>query len=893
MKQLILCLAITCVALPAAAQNEINAVELGKELFLGKGCVECHAIEKNDLSMKTGPNLYGLFLSNAREREVGPEGRRSMVKADKAYFVKSIRNAWDELAVAEAGDNKGETYAQVMPPYTKKVISDHELEALWHYVRTLADKDQAGPAKVMIKADANAQSARDPNAHEILVTDRVRVFRLLADGLSARAIHVGLTNGMNYSFDPRLLTVRRVWSGGFLNMENELQRRGTRPVELGRQASVHVDTKPLLAPLTRSGQPVDFEFKEPDIHDREAMAENLWHETDYLDRLAALDAEFLGYHLDSQTGMPSFQMRVGKNRFQQTVNLSDGGLIHVTLQGRFAEPQHFQLANEFLLEPTVEGGTLKKGLWKLPATKGEKTYQFRAKIPKAVANKLEHGSEENWKPQALVETETIVKKPKRRKRDPVTYAITTKPGYSAFTWQSPKDLHGRTQIFEAVGIAVAKDGTIVLGTRAAGVWRIRDGKWSLFAEGTWEVMGVCIEDDKGDQIVIAHKPELTRLKDTDGDGRADVFETVCDDFGFSGNYHEYVHGPVRDSEGNYYFNLNLAHAGGEGIFNAGGKFMGSTGGYRGWACRVTPGGKFEPFASGLRSPASLGISPDGRLWYADNQGEYVGTSRWVALEKGDFYGHPSSLVNLPGITSEQQIDIEEWLKKTHKGAVMLPHGKIANAPGHPEWDTTGGKFGPYDGQCFIGDQTLSNVFRVVTETVDGVDQGCAIIFARGLRSGVMRPCFLPDGSLLLGQTGRGWHASGGNEDALQRIAWDGKTIPGDLLKVSCTSKGFDLHFTAPFAEDAKMPGIRISSFTYMDSKEYGSSKRDRARHRPSKMELSENRKVLHLTLEDFGEDDTWLDKVYHIEISDTADKLEGVQTEETLDAYYTLRAIPK
>ena len=41
------------------------------------------------------------------------------------------------------------------------------------------------------------------------------------------------------------------------------------------------------------------------------------------------------------------------------------------------------------------------------------------------------------------------------------------------------------------------------------------------------------------------------------------------------------------------------------------------------------------------------------------------------------------------------------------------------------------------------------------------EQGSVMPFFEGLESGVMRPLLLPDGSLLLGQTGRGWQAKGG------------------------------------------------------------------------------------------------------------------------------------
>ena len=39
----------------------------------------------------------------------------------------------------------------------------------------------------------------------------------------------------------------------------------------------------------------------------------------------------------------------------------------------------------------------------------------------------------------------------------------------------------------------------------------------------------------------------------------------------------------------------------------------------------------------------------------------------------------------------------------------------------PVWDTTGGKFGPFAGQCFIGELTESLVMRGNLEEVKGPD----------------------------------------------------------------------------------------------------------------------------------------------------------------------------
>ncbi|MEZ6044519.1 MAG: hypothetical protein R3C11_02840 [Planctomycetaceae bacterium] len=49
--------------------------------------------------------------------------------------------------------------------------------------------------------------------------------------------------------------------------------------------------------------------------------------------------------------------------------------------------------------------------------------------------------------------------------------------------------------------------------------------------------------------------ELSRLKDQDGDGVADLFETVNDGWGITGDYYEYAFGSKFDKEGNIWITL--------------------------------------------------------------------------------------------------------------------------------------------------------------------------------------------------------------------------------------------------------------------------------------------------------------------------------------------------
>ncbi|MEO5995120.1 MAG: hypothetical protein ABIQ00_00400 [Chitinophagaceae bacterium] len=116
-------------------------------------------------------------------------------------------------------------------------------------------------------------------------------------------------------------------------------------------------------------------------------------------------------------------------------------------------------------------------------------------------------------------------------------------------------------------------------------------------------------------------PELTRIKDTDGDGQADLDETVTDDFGVAGNYHEFNYGPVRNKDGNLFIVLNLASAGGgirpevrgklDTIHRSSGRDIFSVVPFRGWIMKQTPGGKLVPYAMGFGYPTALDLMYKG------------------------------------------------------------------------------------------------------------------------------------------------------------------------------------------------------------------------------------------------------------------------------------------
>ncbi|WP_347331063.1 family 16 glycoside hydrolase [Marinimicrobium locisalis] len=863
-------------------------VALGEKQFKSLGCASCHAVQQGEASVRAGPNLYGLFQRKPRDRVVkqGESDTRFTLKADRSYLHSSVRTPDSELAIAERGTKEGQVFQPIMPGYSKDTLSDSELDAIGAYLKTLNPLENQGPVVHLVKEGGPV--AYDPltDGLQRLVLDEVEVQRGPMPGTSGRAIHVGLPNGVNYSFDPRVLGVVKLWQGGFLDMSGELRNRGGAGLNMGYNSREidFGDAPVLFAPVLPGGEVVDFSFKEAKFQDFETIQASLNAERDHLEKLDSIDARFKGYAINSKESRrtPAFHFRVGSNQLEVTTDIAADGTVTITVDGELDATQSFQLAGGALNAVQVSAGKVKDGVWALPQ---------KAALPASLNAKLEL-SEDPWRPPAtdfVYETQPL-------KVVPSDAALLA--GYSIEDYLPPKDNYGRDLLFEALGIAVAEDGTIVVATRNAGIWRIVEGEWRLFAEGMFDSLGVVIEDKKGLDLVIGQKAELTRVRDTNGDGRADRFETLFDGFSYHGNYHTYLHGPVKGKDGAYYFGLNLAHTD-EAVYKADGLYMGSQGGFSGWAFRVTADGEVTPWASGLRSAAGWTRGPGGQIWITENQGEFVGTSKLFVLKKDAFYGHPSSLVDRPGMTPDSpEIDWENVWDERVRERMLMPQNLLANSPGHPVWDLTEGEFGPFAGQMVIGDQTQSNLFRVALETLpDGTVQGAAMPFARDLASGAMRPVFLPDGSLLLGQTGRGWQAKGGHVASLQRIVWEGETVPLAIESMVATASGFQVRFTRPLpsavSESQLQEALSLSSWTYRDAPDYGSERLALREEAVSDISLDKGRQVLNVVLSTTELPEVHPQqtaRVYHLTLE--SEPLQRDHDTVPMSVFYTLHRFP-
>jgi hypothetical protein len=456
-------------------------------------------------------------------------------------------------------------------------------------------------------------------------------------------------------------------------------------------------------------------------------------------------------------------------------------------------------------------------------------------------------------------------------------------------------------VLEVGGLGFRPDGQLLACTRRGEIWRLENVlaedpqqiRFHRFATGLHEALGLWVESNQ--VVYVVQRPELTRIRDTNGDGTADEYIPVCDQWGVSGDYHEFAFGPARDKEGNFYITLNVGFGGGHQAKVP----------WRGWCVKVTPQGQLEPVACGLRSPNGINMSPDGELFYCDNQGEWVATNKMHHIRPGRFFGHQASLrwvkdSPFAGILPEKApsgmrydgVDgTGRWTGRYpphDPPAIWFPYGRMGQSVSEPVWDTTGGRFGPFAGQCFVGDQTRAMVMRVALEQVNGVYQGACFPFRSGLQCGVNRLCFAPDGSLLIGQTNRGWGSLGGKPYGLQRLVYTGQE-PFEIHHITLTPQGFDLVFTQPLdpaslASPQARSSVTVSSFTYIYHSNYGCPEIDTRAEKVGPLTLSPDRRTLTVPVEGLRKG-----RVYEI-------RLEGIRNErgETVlhpEAYYTLNEL--
>ncbi len=446
-------------------------------------------------------------------------------------------------------------------------------------------------------------------------------------------------------------------------------------------------------------------------------------------------------------------------------------------------------------------------------------------------------------------------------------------------------------VLEVGGLALTDQDQLGVSTRRGEVWLIdkpygNNPIYTRYAHGLHEPLGLAYRDNG---FYLSQRGELTRLEDKTNDGKADLYKTVYS-WPLSGNYHDYSYGPKFMENGDMLVTLNLSWIGHGASLSK----------WRGWLLQISQDGDMTPIATGLRSPAGFGINAEGDIFYTENQGDWVGSGRMTHLEKGDFAGNPAGLVWTDHPRSPLKLRFEEvednsglsmyqYAKKQpalKPPTIWFPHTILGISTSDILYDTTGGEFGPFEGQLFVGDQGHSKIMRVFMEKVNGTYQGAAFPFVEGFSSGILRMIWGSDHSMFVGMTSRGWASTGKSPYGLQRLIWKGK-IPFEVKTMKAAADGFLLEFTKPINRNlgANPESYQLTTFNYKYHSTYGSPIVDQQKAIVEKSEVSEDGFTVKLTVQGMR-----LGFIHQLKIPD----LKSQKGEKLLHdaAYYTLNDVP-
>lgn len=437
---------------------------------------------------------------------------------------------------------------------------------------------------------------------------------------------------------------------------------------------------------------------------------------------------------------------------------------------------------------------------------------------------------------------------------------------------------------------ILPDGRLAVGTRRGDIYFVKGAfdlppkpEFHLFASGQDEIFGMSW---KNNAMTVTTWAEVTRISDVDGDGVADHYDTLTSDWGYAEG-HEFAFGSKQDPDGNIWVALGLSSS------------YESHNLFRGWAVKVTPDGTMIPVCSGLRSPGGVGANAAGAMFAIESQGPWNGCCSLKHLKPGAFLGHPASYnwypfapgMKAPALepNGDSRMGVEKRrVKELVPPAVKFPYIKMGRSISGFRLNTTGGKFGPFDNQLFLGDYSLSLIVRATTEQINGVWQGACYPFREGLATGIMNVEFTPKGQLIVGgfTTSRQWPVRGTEPYAIQRIDWNG-VVPFEIREINIKSDGFLITFTQPVDKHAsgKIDAYNITTYTHVYDGGYGSPEVDQTTARVTKVVPSADGLTVRVSLEKLVED--------HVHEFD----LSGIQSKDGrplvhTKAYYTVNEIP-
>lgn len=392
---------------------------------------------------------------------------------------------------------------------------------------------------------------------------------------------------------------------------------------------------------------------------------------------------------------------------------------------------------------------------------------------------------------------------------------------------------------------------------------------TTFAEGLNEPLGLKVVDG---QIYVVERSQVTRLTDTNNDGKADQEAKVGpawkyrpNQVGGEGRNLEFAMGLAYKNETFYVglataWPLNLAQDPERGCVI----------GIKATAASI------DTLVCGMRTPNGGNLGPEDEVFFTENQGNWVPASKLVHIKKGRFYGvHKPTSAGVGPFDRVPETPPVAW----------MPHGEASVSPTQPVML----KSGPFAGQMIAGDNGNGTLQRFFIEKVKGEYQAAVFRFSGGLEAGVNRIVVGPDSAIYLGGMGFpsnlwfGW-AWNSRYSGLQRMALN-NTNPFDWVAVrSLASDKLELEFTQPVGASAESNSAYVvRQWGFTPAASYGAGVGTPTVMPVKSVTLSADRKRVTL-----GVDGLTLRNVVNIRLNNTVTAQNGGAASWSKEAWYTL-----
>lgn len=374
------------------------------------------------------------------------------------------------------------------------------------------------------------------------------------------------------------------------------------------------------------------------------------------------------------------------------------------------------------------------------------------------------------------------------------------------------------------GLDFFSDGRLAMSTYSGDVW-IAEGidknldnvKWQRIATGLYDPFGVKIVDD---EIYVTCRDRIVRLKDLNGDGETDFYESFFADTDVSRiPVQAFNYSLQTDSKGNF-------------IYSKGGQYTNDD--EPGHVIRVTPDGKKQrSVAIGFRAPNGVTVGPNDDIYVSDNQGNWGPANKINLIKEGEFYGYIPSIRahdTQPGRTEYSMRTPlaaanypDDILPETFEEPIIWLPQEFDNSPGDGAW--TPKEWGPLGNQLIHTSFGKGWVYQVLMQKMDSTTQAAVSALPFQFAAGIQRSRVNPaDGQYYIAGI-TGWDDSFASKyGSLDRIRYTGGQ--GFFMEaVNVRPNGIEITFNQKLNKNIakQLENYQIEQWNYRWTEQYGSA----------------------------------------------------------------------